>query len=539
MNFKNINTTTISVFFFLIIFLSSCKRDFFEKHPLDAISDKTFWNTENDAHLALMGCYNTGAFWKGEDFWTPRSMVYLDLMAGNGSEKELIPDRVTDGSLNSAYNLIESYWNNSYEKIAACNNFLDHINQVSMDSIEKETMIAEVRTLRAYEYFNLALYYGGVPLVTTVLSIEEANQVKRESKEIVWTFAEEELRESFSKLPSERPANQQGRITSGGSLAILGRLLMAQEKWSEAAEVYQNIIEENVYSLDSEFLSVFQLGNDKSKEIVLSSQYKEDVYGHVLPQYLYPETWGGWHQFSPYNELIKEFECTDGKLPSESPLFEIHNPYENRDPRLDYTILISDRSEFQGKTYISRPGTSSPDRFNRYNWSGYAIRKFMDDSFDDNLANYGANWPLIRYSEVLLSYLESKLEAGDAVDQALLDKTINIVRNREDIKMPAVEVVESNKLREIIRRERRVEFAFEGIRYYDILRWKIADKELNRQFTGMKLTDDPDNYKDFSVDEEGYLIYQKRSFKKGVNELWPIPLSELQVNDNLTQNPGY
>lgn len=541
MKLKNIYIIAKSSILLLVAVVTSCSKGFFEKYPLDAVSDNTFWNTENDALLALMGCYNTGAFWKGEDFWTPRSLLYLDLMAGNGSEKELIPDRVTDGTLNSAYGLIASYWANSYQKIAACNNFLDHIDQVSMDETEKEIMVAEVRTLRAYEYFNLALYYGGVPLITNVLTIEQANNVERATKEEVWSFAEKELFESYPILPVTRPADQEGRITSGASLAILGRLLMAEEKWDAAANTYKTIIDADVYTIDPEFLPLFQLGNGGGKEVILSSQYKEDVYGHVLPQYLYPETWGGWHQFSPYNELVKTFECIDGKTIEQSPLYEVHNPYENRDPRLDYTVLISDRSVFKGQTYISRPGTSSPDRFNRYNWSGYAIRKFMDDSFDGNLMNYGANWPLIRYAEVLLGYLESKLEAGDVIDRSLLDQTINKVRSRSDVNMPAVTTTESAELRSAIRRERRVEFAFEGLRYFDILRWGIAGEELNRQFTGMKLTNEPANYTDFDVDEEGYLIYQKRAFKIGVNELWPIPLSELQINSRLrqNQNPGY
>lgn len=520
-------------------FLVACNKDFFDRQPLDAVSDATFWKTEKDALLALVGCYSTGAGWKGEDFWTPRSLLYLDLMAGNGSEKELIPDRVTDGTLNSAYWVTEGYWKNSYQKLAACNNFLDHIGEVQMDENLKTSMIAEVKTLRAYEYFNLALYFGGVPLVTKVLSIEEANNVIRASRDEVWDFAEAELIESAAVLPSSRPASEQGRITAGAALAILGRLQMARQKWTEAVESYKKIIAFDVYHIYADFTKLYSASNVASDEFVLTSQYQEDVYGHVLPQYLYPETWGGWHQFSPYNELVKAFECADGKPIDESNLYNPSDPYENRDPRLDYTVLISDRSVFKGQTYIARPGTTSPDRFNRYNWSGYCIRKFMDESFDGNLMNFGGNWAVIRYPEVLLGYLESKLEAGDPIDQALLDATINLVRGRQNVAMPKITVTGIDALRSVIRRERRVEFAFEGLRYFDVLRWGIAAQELNRQFTGMKLTNNPAQYKDFPVDDEGYLIYQRRNFKAGVNELWPIPLSELQINGNLTQNTGY
>ncbi|WP_255501972.1 RagB/SusD family nutrient uptake outer membrane protein [Olivibacter sp. SDN3] len=314
---------------------------------------------------------------------------------------------------------------------------------------------------------------------------------------------------------------------------------MARQKWAEAAESYKKIIDSDVYRIHPDFTALFAASNVANGEFVLTSQYLEDVYGHVLPQYLYPETWGGWHQFSPYNELVKAYACSDGRPIEESDLYDPEDPYTNRDPRLDYTVLISDRSVFKGQTYIARPGTTSPDRFNRYNWSGYCIRKFMDENFEGNLMNFGGNFAVIRYPEVLLGYLESKMEAGDPIDQALLDATINLVRGRQNVAMPAVTVTGTDALRETIWRERRVEFAFEGLRYYDVLRWGIATQELNRQFTGMKLTNNPGSYNDFPVDAEGYLIYQRRNFKEGVNELWPIPLSELQVNGNLTQNPGY
>jgi hypothetical protein len=538
--YLNIISLQIKIAVVLLTALSvGCKEDFFDKQPLDALADATFWKTESDAQLALVGCYSTGAGWSGEDFWTARSLLYLDLMAGNGSEKELIPDHVTDGTLNSTYWVTSAYWQHGYEKITTCNNFLDHIGDITMDEEKKAMMIAEVRTIRAYQYFNLALYFGDVPLVERVLSVEEANSVTRTSKEQVWAFVETELKESYPNLPITRPNDENGRITAGAALAILGRLQMAQQDWPEAVATYETVIDNNANDIDPNFRELFWIAGEFSNEIILSSQYQEDVYGHVLPQYLYPETWGGWHQFSPYNELVQTFECIDGKTIEESPLYDPNNPYDNRDPRLDYSIMISDRTVFNGQTFVSRPNSTSPDRFNRYNWSGYCINKFMDEDLTENLGNYGGNWTIIRYAEVLLSYLESKLESGAAIDQALLNQTINKVRGRASVNMPPVTTTDPTELREIIRRERRVEFAFEGLRYYDILRWDIAAEELNRQYTGMKLTNDPQNYNDFPVDDEGFLIYQQRNFKEGINELWPVPQSEIDINKNLTQNPGY
>ncbi|MES2240748.1 MAG: RagB/SusD family nutrient uptake outer membrane protein [Bacteroidota bacterium] len=524
----------------LTIILTSCSEDFLDKQPLDQVSDATFWKTENDAMLALTGCYDIGAGWSGQDFFNGISLLWLDLMSGLGSEKELYPDHVTDGTLNSSYWVTSSYWSNTYRKISRCNNFLDHIEAVEMNEQKKAAMIAEIRTIRAYCFFNLALYFGDVPMPEHLLTVEQANSIMQTDRDVVWAFAEKEIIDSYSKLPSTRPTSENGRITTGAALAILGRVQMAQQKWSLAASTYKIIIDSKAYSINQAgFAQLFWQANENNNEVVFSIQYQEDLYSQVLTQYLYPEAFGGWHQFSPYNELVQSYECTDGKTIEESTLYDWTKPYENRDPRLDYTIMISDRTKFKGTTYVSRPDTNSPDRMSKYNWSGYSINKFMDPTFGGNLMNYGGNFSLIRYPEVLLGYLESKLEAGNAITQTLLDETINEIRTRPTVAMPKVTTVDPIQLRKIVRRERKVELAFEGVHYYDILRWGIAAQELNKQFTGMKLTNTPSTYTAYPVDNNGFYIYQKRSFIEGRNELWPIPQTERNVNKNLGQNYGY
>lgn len=539
---NHFNSIVAKIWIILVLlgaFSSGCKKDFFDKQPLDAVSDGTFWKTEADAQLALVGCYRTKIGNEAENFWSCRSLVCLDLAAGNGSDKDHEPDILTDGTLNSSYWMVLNYWQTAYQRIATCNNFLDHIEKVTMDEAKKAIMIAEVRTLRAYEYFNLALYYGDVPLIQHVITVPEANSVSRTSKADVWAFVETELKESYTVLPISRPDKENGRITSGAALGLLGRLQMAENNWIDATSTYKTIIDYNCYIIDPKFRQLFWEVGEFSKEIILSSQYQKDVYSVTVFMNIYPELWGGWLAFSPVNELVKEFECTDGKTIDVSPLYDKNNPYDNRDPRMDYTIMISGRTSFQGKTFLATGSPQSPDRFSKNDWPGYAIHKFMDENFTGSLSNSGNNVSIIRYAEVLLSYLESKLESGSTIDQTLLDQTINKVRGRTAVNMPAVTTTNPVELRKIIRRERRVEFAFEGLRYYDILRWNIAAEELNRQFTGLKLTNDPANYHDYPVDSEGYFLFQRRNFKEGINELWPIPQYERDINKNLTQNTGY
>ncbi|WP_116787999.1 RagB/SusD family nutrient uptake outer membrane protein [Flavobacterium psychrotrophum] len=537
---KHISPAKVLSVIALSVIITGCSDDFLDKQPLDQVSDATFWKNEKDAMLALTGCYDIDAFWAGQDFFNGISLLWLDLAAGEGSEKEHYPDGITDGTLNATNWVTASYWSNTYRKISRCNNFLDHIGDVTMDEQNKAIMTAEIRTLRAYCFFNLALYFGDVPMPEHLLTVEEANSIPQTSKANVWAFVEQELIESYPALPTTRPAADSGRLTAGASLAILGRVQMAQQKWSLAAATYKKIIDSNAYAVyQTGYAQVFWQANENNSEIIWSTQYQEDQYAQVLPQYAYPEAMGGWHQFSPYNELVQSFECTDGKTIEESPLYDWTNPYENRDPRMDFNIMISDRTVFNGTTYVSRPDSNSPDRISRYNWSGYCINKLMDPSFSGNLMNYGGNSIIIRYPEVLLGYLESKLESGEGVTQSVLDETVNLIRNRPGVNMPDVTTADPTQLRAIVRRERKVELAFEGVHYYDILRWGTAAQELNKQFTGMKLTNTPSSYTAYPVDNNGFFIYQKKNFVAGVNELWPIPQTELNINKNLVQNPGY
>ncbi len=526
----------------LVLATSGCKDNLLDKQPLSSISDATFWRTASDATLALNGVYDSGSGFTGYNFWAATSMVNLDLMAGNGSEKELIPDQFTNGTLNSAYSYVNSYYSQAYRQITRCNNFLDNIDKVSMDATQKAVMVNEVRTIRAYNYFNLGLYFGDVPLIEHLLTVEQANSVSRAPKVTVWAFCETELKAAAAGLPQSVPDAQQGHMTAASALAILGRLQLAQQKWADAATSYKTIIDFGYYLIDPRYRELFLNAGELSHEVIMSMQYIPNTYSHALLQYLTPETWGGWHQYSPFNELVKEYECTDGQPITQSPLYNPNNPYANRDPRLDFTVMISDRTTFRGRTYTAQPGTTLPDRLNQYPgvWSGYAIYKFLED--DPNVAstsNDGNNFPLIRYAEVLLGYLEARLESGAPVDQALLDATINKVRGRQAVRMPAVTTTNPAALRTILRRERRVEFAFEGLRYFDCLRWGIIGAENNRQFTGMKLTNTPSTYTAYPVDAEGYYLYKRRNFIVGKNELWPIPQSERDLNKNLTQNPGY
>lgn len=546
----------VSKYIFLIVFLSfsvviltGCDN-LLNKYPLDSLSNSTFWKTEGDALLALTGVYQqnklTGTNAKQSyDLWNQDTYLRLfEATTDNGFEKDNGVTDFNNGDLAASYQPVMDLWTTTYIKITKCNNFLENIDNVEMEADKLEGMKAEVKTIRAYDYFWLAFLWGDVPLVTKVLTVDEANSVFRDSREEVINFVIEELQSAIPNLPATRPDKDYGRITKGAAMAILGRVFLAEKKWEDAKNIYKQIMDLAVYSIDPRFSDLFIEKGENSKEFLLVSKRMPDIYGNSILLSCLGFTWGGYHHYSPYNELVEDFECIDGLPIDESPLFDLEKPYKNRDPRLLKTIFVDNISVFKNVLYIAHPDSSPniyQDQLTRRPWSGYMVRKFCDEDYNGNLNVYGCDFPMIRYAEVLLSYLEANIESGTPITQNLLDETINHVRGREEIKMPPVTETNPDKLRTILRRERRVELAWEGLRLFDLFRWRTAHILLKGRFHGMKICskEEASAYTRFPVNSDGYYFCEETSFRENVDYLWPIPQAERDVNKNLTQNNGY
>lgn len=536
----------------------SC-TDLLDKEPPSAISDGSFWTGEGDAMLALTGCYRFQTGWSHDDFATPQGLLYLDFAGGNGTEKENFSTLMASSNTVATNSNLYWFWANAYTQIAKYNTFLDNIGNCPMDDVKKVAWSSEVKCLRAYFLFNLAFYYKDVPMPLTTLSVEEANSISQTSQADVYTQVENDLKDAIDILPPEYPSEEYGRFTRGAAKTLLSRLYLAQERWDDAAKILKEVIDSEIYELDrrngeESYDKLFQIGGEYSPEMIFCIMGVKDMYTNSRYQYLYPEAaYGGWHQFSPYNELVKEYFCIDGKDIKTSEVYDENDPYVNRDLRLYASIFLPPLGSYSGTKYNDIiydcfKGANTADSYNKFTlFNGYCPKKGCDPSIINNLGSTPTYTPIMRYAEVLLSYLEALNESQpSAIDQNILDLTINDIRNRvklTDIKKADVPTQEL--VREAIRKERRVELAFEGLRYYDVLRWEIAEKELNHTFTGVKLSDDPNarNYRGSGtaaspVDENMYYQFEKRTWSSH-NRYFPIPQNDLNVNKNLKQNTGY
>lgn len=546
----------------LLLAGSACNKDYLDKDPLSGPSNESFFTSQDELILAVNGIY------------TAMAITPTDAMPYNttiDATTDINWDRNTSGlqalgkgnqDSNSDYAL--SLWTGFYKLIARCNFILDNVSKVK-DVTTPATYarcIAEARFGRAYAYQNLIELYGGVPLVTKMLSLNDA-QLPRNTKEEVLTFVLTELDEAAKDLPVTYGAADVGRATKGAALAFKARAALFNQKWDVAAEAAKAVMDLNTYSLHPNFGGLFTYNGQSSKEIILALQYlKTAKRTHSVPRNLLSRNGQGTSNKVPSQSLVDSYECTDGLTIDKSPLYDPTKPFVNRDPRLDFTIALpgSVYFNYQFEThkdslkcwnYNANPATriDNQDAINAYaSFTGYCWRKYVDLTDKVDVANSELNIILIRYAEVLLTYAEAKIEAGQ-IDASVYD-AINTVRQRPSVNMPAIQSgLSQAELRSIVRKERMYELAMEGVRLFDIRRWKIAEQAMKGPFYGRiakgLLATAPvidangiANY-DNVPNKAAMRVIETRLFNPNRDYLWPIPNIEIVTNPKLTQNPGY
>jgi len=545
MSIKNLTKKGLVVFFAFLM-ISSCRKEL-DQSPLDAFDSATFWTSEANATLALTGVYRgnisvNAANANPTDWWSYAGLLFMEFATDNAYDRRgdnSVFNKLTNGTLTPNVAVLGQYWTQSYARIARANDFLENIDKVTMNEATKKRMKAEVRFLRACQYFYMSQFWGSVPLVTKLLTKEEANTLDKASKADVVNFTLTEFAEAANDLPrfKDIAASQRGRASKQAALAFLGRLQLAEGKYTDAASTYKSIIDFGDNTIDPDYANIFLQSKETSNENIFSAEYVENLAANGESQHLWPAVAAGWHIFCPLGSIVESYDFTNGTAFSfNSPLYDPNDPTKNRDPRLKYNILFNGQ-QFKGR-YITHPDSASaPDQLGagkQTTQTGYGVKKFCDENYSGDLTNYGGNLPIIRYAEVLLSYLEAKLEAGQPIDQSLLDETINKVRGRTSVNMPPINETTPALLRGILRKERRNETAFEGIRYWDLLRWKIAETVLKADFYGAPFpgTVKPIRRKGTTVDPFARWFVTSKAFR-AQDYQWFIPQSEVDINPKL------
>jgi hypothetical protein len=467
--------------------------------------------------------------------------------------------KFNDGSWSSIQTL-DDQWGQMYSGIRAVNLLLEEVKGRTFDDYKWTDTYTdemtqfnnyphEARFLRAFFYLQLIGRYGNVPLITTVLTEDEANAVSPASYDDIVNYIVSECDAIIPLLPVSyaafTSAKETGRATKGAAMALKARTLLyaasplhnpsgTAQKWVDAAKAAKDIINTTTYSLEANYNAF--LNNVTSKELILERREGNQNY---FEKANFPIGYEGGNTGNcPTQNLVDAYEMKANGLNISDPNsgYNPLDPYAGRDPRFALTILYN-TSTFKSKPLEIWVGGANASPKTNATKTGYYLKKYLIEavSLDPNsISTRQHTWVLFRYGEVLLNYAEAMNEAygpENASDMGMTAlQAVNLIRSRA--KMPVFPAgLTKDQFRSKLQNERRVEMAFEEQRFWDIRRWKIGNT--TRDIYGMEIT----------KNEDGTFNYTRKLIERRVYEdkmnLYPIPLSELYKNNKLKQNTGW
>lgn len=375
--------------------------------------------------------------------------------------------------------------------------------------------------------------------------------VPRNSYEECVTFITTEFQRAAGLLPDENRGSNFGRVTKGAALAMKSRMLLYAasplwnptndvKKWEEAATAAEAVMAFG-YKLDPDYKGLFL--NPKSTEIIFQRLYNSE-YGHWFDWENTPNGWKGYSATCVLQNMVDSYEMLDGTLPDPAKYATAtSDPWLGRDPRF-YASVVCDGQTFRDGTvdfYVYEDGkwggSDSELGTNAWNYAKtyYTIRKFMDESLNGIWSDKGKQpWIYCRLGEIYLNYAEAKFHCGDEITAR---KYVNYVRERARGGKTGIvpDITETGSaLLARIQHERKIELAFEEHRFFDVRRWKIAERTENFEAQGIKVTLMEDGTKRYKIQK-----VQDRKFVTPNHYLLPISRTEIERNSQLVQNPGY
>ncbi|GGK12155.1 membrane protein [Yeosuana aromativorans] len=503
----------------IILTVTNCNDDFIKRSSLTQIAENNFWQSEQDAFLALNGVYSTlqskSLYGGNLNGW--QGFPGFDGLGDNAFNQYKWEGLglFMEGTIDPSSGQLGAIWNDLYRGIARANAVIKNVQTISEDLVSADTkkeLLGQGYFLRALFYFNLAVYYEDAPLITEPQTLENAYVPKNTYAEITAQIVED-LKLAVDYLPTSQPDNLYGYATKGAALGLFARVQLYNHQYDGDYGVLK-LTEQAMglgYSLDPNYAALFTPEKEQSPEIVFSIRFLRGAATNN------GETFSGTYQGTPKVDqrpmpnLVNDYYCIDGLPVTSSPLFNPADQRQNRDPRATATIY------FKGDQYYDDPVKVFPGN----GPTSYGMRKYIRRGPDaEGNASYGEgsqDFYLIRYADILLMRAEAMAETGDLSGATGL---VNQIRDR--VGMPHVEAVEGavnqTQMIDIVRHERRVELALEGLRFMDLKRWGEVEDGFNRA----------------AADPVGSYNPQ---YLGGRSEVFPIPQNEIDVNSNLVQNP--
>ena len=470
-----------------MMLLTSCELD---RLPETTLADNTFWQSETD----LRGACNK---------------LYVDLPGFDHDRRaDDIIGTAANGTSSGNWSLPSTAgdWTNPYNRIGVCNNIITKGAEAPLSDAQKNRWLAEAYFFRAFHFFDLVKKYGDVPLILKAFDSTSDPDIKmaRTPREEVILQCYSDLKFAEEWLPEIDAVSSDadwGRVSKSAARALMMRIGLYEGTFVKyhglasdskahlkvAVDAAERIIKSGKHALYPDYQKLFYFDGEgrQNKENVFVKVYGPNGAGATIMHGNSRQLENG---VSVTRQTIDQYLYTDG-LPREKSVLamvpEIHynDIFENRDPRLAMTIYHKDEEAYKG----------GYTPFSNQHGNGYGIKKgFMLDEWTTN-SKETVDKMIIRYAEVLLSYAEALFELNGSITDQQLDMTVNAIRARSGFQAKLTnDFAKQNGLSILdeIRRERLVEFIDEGLRYNDIIRWKIAEKVLPVTMLGLKYNED-------------------------------------------------
>ena len=490
----------IALYIIFMYSMVSC-TDFLDREPFSDISSADFYTTEANIDLAAVGMYGRLRI------YYQNYVTFAELPSDNaqtpsaGSDNLGQFDKFSMVALNA---MLSNNWNQSYNGILQANKVLLSLPNITFNNSEKKDQIeGEARFIRALNYFNLVRIYGKVPIVVTIIDQHEARKLTRNEEEDVYKLIVDDLEAAAALLPPSYTGNNIGRATRWAALSLLGKVYVTRSEFNEALAPLKEVVEQGPYSLLPNFADIFLPSNANHKESVFEIQYE----GGTLEM---GSSWG----FAAHPRVLANamgISTADATVPTSDIIqtFEsASKANESTSPRYLATIGTMQ--------YTSNGNTLSAKHVKKH-YMEHTVQNQSDD-----------NWPLIRFADVMLMYAEA-LNETEATPSTTAIELVNKIRRRafgfaieggnNTTDLTSDKTTSQSAFRDAIMLERRLELAFEGHRWFDLIRTGKYVEVMNNHFNTY-----------FNS------LYKVETYHR----LFPVPQREIDINPLLKpNNEGY
>jgi hypothetical protein len=500
-----------------IVVFAGCKKNFLERSSLVTISQDNFWRNASDAQLGVNGIFDvlqTDVLYSGGTGNSSGLPLYDNFTDNSfNGYKYQGPGEYVEGRTTPTTAYFSASWNANFQGIARANEAIYNIEKMDAAKISdaaRKLLLGQAYFLRALFYFNVAVYFRDAPLIIKPQTYSEASVPKNTQQEILAQIVLD-LEFANVNLPVNVTPEQYGYATKGAAFGLLARVQLFNKNWTEAAAAAKSVIDLAKYDVNTPYTTIFSEAGEFTKEIVFSVRFQEAAGFNTGEDFAGTFTAIPKINAQPMPNVVKDYYCTDGKPITQSPLYKTTDEKASRDPRLLASVYFTNDIFLTDIKSVFKGNTSTK----------YGLKKYTHTKTSPlgtgPAGKQSQDYYILRYADILLMRAEALIESGDTGPEVY--SLINQVRAR--VGMPTIQAVEGSnlntiKLRDILRHERRVELAFEGLRFYDLIRWGTVQDAYTRMIADKIV---------------GYIV----NYRGLRSEVFPIPQAELDANTKLVQ----